>query len=172
MRTGIGSQPLTARALGLGPAGHDGLEPAPYGHAAPCVLLSFGAFQDNDTLWNYWASNYDYFVTGYTFWMKGVGGIDPQYAEQRLSSGLHTNVAQAVLVADATISENVTLTPAGAYAGGGSFTDIIGGGRSRTARAISVPGPRPPAATAPPARCLPEATSFFSTVIASGRSGP
>ena len=82
--------------------------------------------QDNDTLWTYWASNYGYHVLGYTFWMKGVGGVAPQYAQERLTVGLNTNVAQAVLVADATCSDNAR-TVYGAYAGGGTFTDIIGG---------------------------------------------
>lgn len=85
------------------------------------------ALQDNDTLWNYWDATYDYFVTGYSFWMKGIGGIDARYAQTRMSVGLNTNVAQAVLVADATISDDARVTAAGAYLGGGTFTDVIGG---------------------------------------------
>jgi prepilin-type N-terminal cleavage/methylation domain-containing protein len=83
--------------------------------------------QDNDTLYIDWSRNNGYFVLGYSFWMKGVGGIDAKYAQERLTSGLNTNVAQAVLVADATCSENVNTKADGSYAGGGSFTQIIGG---------------------------------------------
>ncbi len=82
--------------------------------------------QDNDTLWDYWAANYGYHVLGYSFWMKGVAGVDPQYAQEMMSVGLHTNVAQAVLTADATISDNARAVN-GVYAGGGTFTDVIGG---------------------------------------------
>jgi type II secretory pathway pseudopilin PulG len=85
------------------------------GHVLYCPSA---ALQDNDTLWNYWDQTYGYFVTGYSFWMKGVAGIDPRYAQTRLSAGLNTNVAQAVLVADATISDNAR-TIFGVYAGGG-----------------------------------------------------
>ena len=85
------------------------------------------ALQDNETLWTEWALNDNYFVLGYTFWMKGVGGVDPKYAQTRLSVGLNTNVAQAVLVADATISDNAKTRADGSYAGGGTFTQVWGG---------------------------------------------
>ncbi len=85
------------------------------------------AVQDNDTLYLNWSQEYGYFVLGYSFWMKGVGGVDAKYAQQRLTTGLNTNVAQSVLVADATCSENAGTRADGSYAGGGSFTQIIGG---------------------------------------------
>ncbi len=84
------------------------------------------AIQDNDTLWEQWSKSYDYYVLGYTFWIKGVGGIDAQYAQERQSTS-KTNIAQAVAVADATCSEGARTDKDGFYSGGGSFTRIIGG---------------------------------------------
>jgi prepilin-type N-terminal cleavage/methylation domain-containing protein len=84
------------------------------------------AIQDDDRLWEYWSKTYNYYVVGYTFWMKGVGGIDARYAQERQSTST-TNIAQAVLVADATCSEGARTGTDGFYSGGGSFTRIIGG---------------------------------------------
>lgn len=82
--------------------------------------------QDNDTLYSDWSRQNGYFVLGYTFWMKGVGGVDTKYALEKMTTA-QTNIVQAVLVADATCSENARLKPDGSYLGGGSFTKIIGG---------------------------------------------
>jgi prepilin-type N-terminal cleavage/methylation domain-containing protein len=84
------------------------------------------AIQDNDTLWETWSKSNNYYVLGYTFWMKGVGGVDSRYAQDRQSTST-TNIAQAVLVADATCSEGARTGADGFYSGGGSFTKIIGG---------------------------------------------
>jgi prepilin-type N-terminal cleavage/methylation domain-containing protein/prepilin-type processing-associated H-X9-DG protein len=84
------------------------------------------AIQDNDTLYVNWSKNNGYYVLGYTFWLKGVGGVDTKYALERMTTA-QTNVAQAVLVADATCSENARAGFDGTYLSGGSFTKIIGG---------------------------------------------
>jgi prepilin-type N-terminal cleavage/methylation domain-containing protein len=83
------------------------------------------AIQDDDKLWDFWSKNYSYYVLGYTFWFKGVGGVDAKYAHSRFTSTI-TNVAHAVIVADATCSEGAR-TKNGEYVSGGTFTKIIGG---------------------------------------------
>ncbi len=91
-------------------------------HVLYCPSASI---QDNEVLWTDWSRNNGYFVLGYTFWMKGVGGVDPKYAHERLITTL-TNAAQAVVVADATCSEGARVKD-GKYDSGGSFTRIMGG---------------------------------------------
>ena len=85
------------------------------------------AIQDNDTLFSTWSRANGYFVLGYTFWLKGVGGVDqPKYGHSRMNTTL-TNVANAVIVADATISQGAKTGAGGVYTSGGNFTRIIGG---------------------------------------------
>ena len=86
-----------------------------------------GVAQDNDTLWNYWMSNYQYAVTGYSFWLKGTGQVPAQYGLDRISVAPYTNITSAVLAADATISDAARTRADGSYYTGGTFTEIWGG---------------------------------------------
>jgi len=83
--------------------------------------------QDNETLWTYWIKTYQYAVTGYGFYLKNIGLVDPRYAQDRLTMGTSTNLTASGLVADATISENAAVSADGRYGRSGSFTEIWGG---------------------------------------------
>jgi prepilin-type N-terminal cleavage/methylation domain-containing protein/prepilin-type processing-associated H-X9-DG protein len=82
---------------------------------------------DNDTLWTYWIQTYQYAVTGYGYYLKNIGLVDPRYAQDRLTVGTSTHLTASGLVADATISENALVIADGRYGRGGSFTEIWGG---------------------------------------------
>ena len=69
-------------------------------------------FQDNETLWTAWSKNNGYFVTGYSWMLRGIGGVGPQWWQTTM---ITTNVTEALLVSDAVLSQN------------GNFNRIDGG---------------------------------------------
>jgi prepilin-type N-terminal cleavage/methylation domain-containing protein len=91
-----------------------------------------GWAQNNDESWVQWSRQNNYRWLGYSFAFSGRDTIvRPEHRVANLNT-IVTNVSDAVLVADSTVSQGATATPAGVFQRASritAFTQVTGGAR-------------------------------------------
>jgi prepilin-type N-terminal cleavage/methylation domain-containing protein/prepilin-type processing-associated H-X9-DG protein len=73
-----------------------------------------GVAQDDNTLWEDWAKNYGYHVTGYAWFLPNIGGVG-KFARTNMTYAGTNSIVDTEIVLDSTISQN------------GNFTKVVGG---------------------------------------------